>query len=84
MKVTINIDCTPQEARQFFGLPDVAPMQEALLAQLQDRMSQTLGAMEPDALLKLWLPGSVPNLEQLQKMFWSPFNAGEKGPERKK
>ena len=26
MKVNIEIDCTPVEARQFFGLPDVVPM----------------------------------------------------------
>ncbi len=24
MKVTIEIDCTPEEARQFMGLPDVS------------------------------------------------------------
>ncbi len=30
MKVTIEIDCTPIEARQFMGLPDVQPMQAAV------------------------------------------------------
>lgn len=34
MKITIDVDCTPDEARRFLGLPDVAPMQEALMAQL--------------------------------------------------
>ena len=34
MKVNIEIDCTPLEARQFFGLPDVQPMQAALLAEM--------------------------------------------------
>ena len=29
MKITIEIDCTPDEARQFVGLPDVKPMQAA-------------------------------------------------------
>ena len=24
MKVTVNIDCTPEEARRFMGLPDVS------------------------------------------------------------
>ena len=31
MKIKIDIDCTPQEARAFFGLPHVEPMQEAVL-----------------------------------------------------
>ena len=30
MKITIDFDATPDEARRFFGLPDIAPMQEAL------------------------------------------------------
>ena len=28
MKVNIEVDCTPDEARRFLGLPDVAPMQQ--------------------------------------------------------
>ena len=31
MKVTVDIDCTPEEARTFFGLPDVKPMQKAMM-----------------------------------------------------
>ncbi len=30
MKFTINVDCTPEEARRFFGLPDVDQMNEAM------------------------------------------------------
>ncbi len=82
MKVTINIDTTPQEARQFFGLPDVEPMQQALMAQLQERMAQNLAAMEPEAMLKTWLPASIQNFEQFQKAFWSQFGPGEKPPRK--
>ncbi|MFY9972047.1 MAG: DUF6489 family protein, partial [Roseiarcus sp.] len=28
MKITVDVDCTPLEARQFMGLPDVEPMQK--------------------------------------------------------
>ena len=83
MKVTINIDCTPQEARQFFGLPDVEPMQKALMQQMQDRMAQSLAAMEPEALMRTWLPASIQSMEQLQKLFWSQFGNGERSGERK-
>ena len=31
MKVTVNVECTPEEARTFLGLPDVQPMQEAVM-----------------------------------------------------
>ena len=71
MKITVNIDCTPDEARHFFGLPDVKPMQDALMQQIQDRMSANLQAMEPEAMLKTWLPASLQGFEQMQKVFWT-------------
>ena len=71
MKITVNIDCTPDEARHFFGLPDVKPMQDALMQQIQDRMSANLQAMEPEVMLKTWLPASLQGFEQMQKMFWT-------------
>ncbi|GEO38173.1 hypothetical protein GGE65_002050 [Skermanella aerolata] len=71
MKITVDIDCTPEEARHFFGLPDVKPMQDALMQQIQDRMSANLQAMEPEAMLKTWLPASLQGFEQMQKIFWN-------------
>ena len=59
MKITVDIDCTPEEARHFFGLPDVKPMQDALMQQIQDRMSANLQAMEPEAMLKTWLTAGL-------------------------
>ncbi len=78
MKITMNIDCTPNEARAFFGLPDVKPMQEKLLKEVQERMSTTLHAMEPEAMLKTWLPATLKGYEQLQKMFLSQMAATKK------
>jgi hypothetical protein len=71
MKINIDIDCTPDEARTLFGLPDVKPMQNALMAEIESRMKKTLAAMEPDALFKMWLPASIQSLEQLQKYVWA-------------
>ena len=48
MKVTVNIDCTPEEARAFMGLPDVQPMQKAMLAEMEKRIvgSQAISIRE--------------------------------------
>lgn len=73
MKISVDIDCTPEEARTFLGLPDVKPMQEAMMHQIQERMTASLSAMEPEAMLKTWLPAGVQGMEQLQKMFWAQF-----------
>ena len=51
MKITMNVDCTPEEARTFLGLPDVKPMQEELMREVQERMAANIKAMEPEAML---------------------------------
>jgi len=80
MKFTVDVDCTPEEARAFLGLPDVAPMQQALMQEVEDRMRANLKAMDPEALFKAWLPTGVPGgmevMEQMQKAFFSQFGAG--------
>lgn len=69
MKLKIDIDCTPEEARAFLGLPDVAPMQEALMKDAQERMTKALKAMDPETMLKTWLPATLQGFEQLREAF---------------
>jgi Family of unknown function (DUF6489) len=78
MKVTLNIDCTPDEARAFFGLPDVKPLQEKVLKEVQERLTATLTAMEPEAILKTWLPATIKGFEQLQEMLLTQMAAAKK------
>ena len=76
MKVKIDIDCTPQEARAFFGLPHLEPMQDALLGRIQERLSEHLDARDPEALLKLWLPGGLQGFGQMQEALWKQVMGG--------
>lgn len=78
MKITFDIDCTPEEARAFFGLPDVQPMQKAMMQEVEDRMKSSLDAMGPDALFKTWLPAGMESFEQMQKMFFAQMGQGTK------
>ncbi|MGF1610631.1 MAG: DUF6489 family protein [Kiloniellales bacterium] len=79
MKITIDVDCTPEEARAFLGLPDVAPMQAALMAEVEKRMIEGLRASDPETLMKTWLPAGIQGWEALQKMFWSQMAGGGRG-----
>jgi len=78
MKIHVEIDCTPAEARAFFGLPDVAPMQERLMKDVEEQMVAAMRSMEPDALMKTWLPASMQGFESLQKMFWNAMSDPKK------
>ena len=74
MKVTMNVECTPEEARAFFGLPDVQPMQEHLLKEMQERLSANLKAVDPDTMIRAWLPATMKGFEQLQDIFTSQLS----------
>lgn len=78
MKIKFDIDCTPEEARAFLGLPDVAPLQSAMMGEVEKRMKAALEAMSPEAILKTWLPAGMQNLEEMQKMFWAQFPGGNR------
>ncbi|KPP90646.1 DUF6489 family protein [Erythrobacter sp. HL-111] len=47
MKINIEIDCTPEEARSFMGLPDVSPANTIYVDQLARAMK---GVSNPDQL----------------------------------
>jgi hypothetical protein len=71
MKISLDIDCTPDELRGFFGLPEVKPMQEQLLKEVEERMRANLKALDTETLLKTWLPAGLKGFEQLQELFLS-------------
>lgn len=70
MKINIEVDCTPDEARRFLGLPDVAPMQQRMLEGLEQRLGKAIEAADPQKLVEQWLPISVKGMEQWQGV-WS-------------
>jgi hypothetical protein len=76
MKIKIDIDCTAQEARAFFGLPHLEPLQEAVLGKIQERLTEHLEARDPEALLKLWFPGGLQGFGQMQEALWKQFMGG--------
>jgi hypothetical protein len=71
MKLHFDIDCTPEELREFFGLPEVKPMQDRLMAEAEERMRANLKALDPETMMKTWLPAGMRGLEQLQEMFFA-------------
>jgi hypothetical protein len=71
MKVNVEIDCTPLEARQFIGLPDVVPMQTAVMDELQQQMMSNIEKISPESLIQSWFSSFDPKLAErmIQEMF---------------
>lgn len=57
MKVTIEVDCTPEEARRAVGLPDLSPLHDRYMIKMQEAIER--GTIAPEMignLLKSWGP----------------------------
>jgi hypothetical protein len=75
MKVHIELDITPKEAREVLGLPDLEPMQAAALSRIEKRILDASDALSVEGLLRTWLslvPGSSEQyLKTLNSLFRS-------------
>ncbi len=78
MKVTVNIDCTPIEARQFMGLPDVEPMQKAIMESVQARMMKEFETYTSEKFVDSWMPMLSLNRDWMLSMFGA-FTKGASG-----
>ena len=84
MKVRIEMDMTPEEARTFMGLPDVGPIQQQMLEEMRSRMRTAFDAGDPEAMMKAWMPlGGPEAFQKFQKFFWdsATLAAGRKSKE---
>ena len=68
MKVNVEVDCTPAEARAFRGLPDVTPLNEAMVAEMQKRMEANVAAMQPEELMKTWTSFGLQAQDQFRRL----------------
>lgn len=70
MKLNIEIECTPEEARRMMGLPDLTPVQDRYVARLAD-MADGSG-MKPEtieALVRSWAPLGESGMTLWRKLF---------------
>ena len=80
MKVTIEMDMTPQEARAFMGLPDVSSLQEQVMEEMKERMRAAFDAGDPEGMMKAWMPlGGAEAFQKFQKLMWDSAAAMSKG-----
>ena len=68
MKITVDVDCTPAEARAFMGLPDVGPLNDHLVQEMTKRMDANITAMQPEELMKSWFTFGGQAQEQFMKL----------------
>jgi hypothetical protein len=68
VKITVNVDCTPDEARAFLGQPDRKPMQDELMQEMRNRLMAGMAAMDPAGMLSASMR-AMTGFEQMQDFF---------------
>jgi hypothetical protein len=69
MKVTVDVDCTPEEARRFLGLPDLSPVHEAYVGKLKQLAADGVTPDMVAEMMKAWAPMGETGLSMWTQMF---------------
>lgn len=69
MKISCDVDCTPEEARRFLGLPDLAPVHEAYIGRMTKMMADGPSADAMTDMMKSWGPMTEAGTQMWQAMF---------------
>ena len=56
MNISVNIDCTPEEARRFMGLPDLTPIHDLYLDRVRQSMVEGLSPDAIEGMVRAWMP----------------------------
>lgn len=82
MKVRMEMDMTPDEARRLMGLPDLTAMHARLVKEFERRMMTAMENSEPDAILKQWFSLGNQGLEQFQRFMWDSARKATAGRDK--
>jgi hypothetical protein len=76
MKLNVEIDCTPAEARAFLGLPDVTGLNDHLVSEMKKRMEANIAMAAPEELMKNWMSFGGQASEQFMKLMTAAAGQG--------
>jgi hypothetical protein len=79
MKVKVEVECTPVEARAFLGLPDVTPLNDHLVNEMRKRFDANVNMMKPEELMKSWMSFGGQAQEQFMKLMGAAAASGMGG-----
>ena len=67
MKMTIEVDCSPEEARRFLGLPDVSALNEHMVSEMSKRIDANINLLNPEEFMKNWMTFGTGAQEQFRR-----------------
>ena len=76
MKMTIEVDCSPEEARRFLGLPDVTPINEHMVEMVKSKMDANMSMLAPEELMKSWMAFGQGAQDQFRQLIEAGLRGG--------
>ena len=68
MKITANVDCTPEEARSFLGLPDLSPIHEKYVESVMSAMDGAGSLEQMDKMIRAFAPMGDASMRLFQQL----------------
>jgi hypothetical protein len=68
MKISVDVDCTPEEARRLLGLPDLTPVHQAYVDRMTKAVSEGVTAESVAEFMKSWAPMSEAGMTMWRSM----------------
>ncbi len=69
MKISVDVDCTPEEARRFLGLPDLTPVHQVYVDRMTKAATEGVTAESVTEMMKSWGPMSEAGMAMWRGMF---------------
>ena len=69
MNISANVDCTPEEARRFMGLPDLTAIHEIYLDKIRTTMEQGMTPETIEGWMRNWGPMGEASMNMWKQLF---------------
>lgn len=76
MKITVDVDCTPEEARRFMGLPDMSGVHEVYIDKMKKMIEEGVTPDTMETMMRNWMPMGEAGMNLWRSMFDQISRAG--------
>ncbi len=83
MKVSVDLDLTPEELRRLFGLPDLSPIQALVVERITRQVEKGMDSNLIAGITRSIITGGVQSWDAYQKLLAGILNASKTGETKK-
>jgi hypothetical protein len=76
MKISVDVEVSPEELRRFFGLPDLGPAQDLIVKKMTQQVERGLDSNLMPSVMRTIIAGGVQSWEAYQKLVTGMLSAG--------